>query len=87
LEYRELLASNPIVDAPAVFLVAEQELGDLIGASQDVSGDVDCRARLKRGVARAGGWRKRWGSSRSVSHENEMMDVSDACIATRDTSS
>jgi hypothetical protein len=86
-EDRELLASNEIVDAPAVFLMAEEELRDLVGAAQDVTGDVGCGARLKGGVARASGWRKRWSGSRSVGHENEMMDVSDACVAARDTSS
>jgi hypothetical protein len=36
-EYRELLASDQIIDAAPVALFAEQEFGDFVGAAQDVT--------------------------------------------------
>jgi hypothetical protein len=52
----ELLACDQIVDTPPKFRMAEQELRDLVRATQDVTRDVGGGAGLKRGVARAGCW-------------------------------
>jgi hypothetical protein len=76
-EYRELFACDRIVDAVPVSLMAEEELRDLVSATQDVTRDVGCGTRLECGVTRAGGRRKRRCGSRIVGHDYGLLELSE----------